>query len=135
MEQAKINGLEATDLEITGELETDQVTGYQSVENVLSANEIDYDAPDIYLEHLDQQTNEFFAQLENETLVQANSIYQSEEAVMPHIVESHSFTDSQNMIVNTDFGAEIKKQELETNKMSVDEKTAFDALLAEVRGE
>lgn len=135
VEQAKINGLEATDLEITGELETDQVTGYQSVENVLSANEIDYDAPDIYLEHLDQQTNEFFAQLENETLVQANSIYQSEEAVMPHIVESHSFTDSQNMIVNTDFGAEIKKQELETNKMSVDEKTAFDALLAEVRGE
>ncbi|MGM0162873.1 CD3337/EF1877 family mobilome membrane protein [Enterococcus sp. DIV1059_2] len=135
VEQAKVNGLEATDLEITGELETDQVTGYQSVENVLSANEIDYDAPDIYLEHLDQQTNEFFAQLENETLVQANSIYQSEEAVMPHIVESHSFTDSQNMIVNTDFGAEIKKQELETNKMSVDEKTAFDALLAEVRGE
>ncbi|EPH93264.1 hypothetical protein D922_01805 [Enterococcus faecalis 06-MB-DW-09] len=135
VEQAKINGLEATDLEITAELETDQVTGYQSVENVLSANEIDYDAPDIYLEHLDQQTNEFFAQLENETLVQANSIYQSEEAVMPHIVESHSFTDSQNMIVNTDFGAEIKKQELETNKMSVDEKTAFDALLAEVRGE
>lgn len=135
VEQAKINGLEATDLEITGELETDQVTGYQSVENVLSANEIDYDAPDIYLEHLDQQTNEFFAQLENETLVQANSIYQSEEAVMPHIVESHSFTDSQNMIVNTDFGAEIKKQELETNKMSMDEKTAFDALLAEVRGE
>lgn len=135
VEQAKINGLEATDLEITGELETDQVTGYQSVENVLSANEIDYDAPDIYLEHLDQQTNEFFARLENETLVQANSIYQSEEAVMPHIVESHSFTDSQNMIVNTDFGAEIKKQELETNKMSVDEKTAFDALLAEVRGE
>ena len=135
VEQAEINGLEATDLEITGELETDQVTGYQSVENVLSAPEIDYDAPDIYLEHLDQQTNEFFAQLENETLVQANSIYQSEEAVMPHIVESHSFTDSQNMIVNTDFGAEIKKQELETNKMSVDEKTAFDALLAEVRGE
>lgn len=135
VEQAKINGLEATDLEITAELETDQVTGYQSVENVLSANEIDYDAPDIYLEHLDQQTNEFFAQLENETLVQANSIYQSEEAVMPHIVESHSFTDSQNMIVNTDFGAEIKNQELETNKMSVDEKTAFDALLAEVRGE
>lgn len=135
VEQAKVNGLEATDLEITGELETDQVTGYQSVENVLSANEIDYDAPDIYLEHLDQQTNEFFAQLENETLVQANSIYQSEEAVMPHIVESHSFTDSQNMIVNTDFGAEIKKQELETNKMSEDEKTAFDALLAEVRGE
>jgi hypothetical protein len=131
----EISGLEASDFESTRELGTDQVTEYRSAENILSTPEIDFDTPDVYLQHLDHQTNEFFAKLENETLVQANALYQSEEGATPNIVESYSVSDGQNMVVNADFGAEIKKQELETNRMSLDEKAVFDALLAEVRGE
>lgn len=145
VEQAEINELEATDVQATG------VDGFGSEDSQSEAlepfliegtnpditlnpletmPEIELGSPDVSMEYLDQQTNEFFNHLENETLVQANNVIETENEMNPVSAVSESSGQPEQVVerIGVDFQDEV-------NQLAADSKASFDALFAEVRGE
>lgn len=144
VEQAEIQELEAADVEATGvgfgtedrqseALEPFVIEG-TNPEITLNPSEtmpeIELGSPDVSIEYLDQQTNEFFNHLENETLIQANKVFETEIETNHVSAVSESVEQPEQVVerIGVDFQDEV-------NQLAADSKASFDALFAEVRGE
>lgn len=144
VEQAEIQELEAADVEATGvgfgtedrqseALEPFVIEG-TNPEITLNPSEtmpeIELGSPDVSIEYLDQQTNEFFNYLENETLIQANKVFETEIETNHVSAVSESVEQPEQVVerIGVDFQDEV-------NQLAADSKASFDALFAEVRGE
>jgi hypothetical protein len=98
--------------------------------------EVKLGSPIVSLEYLDQQTNEFFKQLEQETLIQNNNMFETEIEMSQVSGVSEGVEQPEQVIekigadnsLSFDFQEEVKLPE-------IDSKASFDALFAEVRGE
>lgn|GEM_PF-3974588 len=144
VEQAEINELEAADVQATGvgfgtedrqaeALEPSVIEGTNpeiTLNSLETMPEIELGSPDVSMEYLDQQTNDFFNHLENETLVQANNVFETE--IETNHVSAVSESLEQPEQVGERIGVDFKE---EVNQLVADSKASFDALFAEVRGE
>ncbi|WP_429960732.1 CD3337/EF1877 family mobilome membrane protein [Enterococcus sp. AZ012] len=144
VEQAEINELEAADVQATGvgfgteerQVEALEMSAIEGTNPEITLNpletmpEIELGLPDVSMEYLDQQTNEFFNHLENETLVQANNVFETEIETnhVSAISESFEHPEQIGERVGVDFQDEV-------NQLAADSKASFDALFGEVRGE
>ena len=145
VEQAEINELEAADVQATGmegvETEDRQAEALEpfviegtnpeiTLSPLETMPEIELSSPDVSMEYLDQQTNEFFNHLENETLVQANNVFETEIETNHVSAVSESVEHPKQVVerIGVDFQDEV-------NQLAADSKASFDALFAEVRGE
>ncbi|HCE11918.1 MAG TPA: hypothetical protein DEQ24_04010 [Enterococcus sp.] len=144
VEQAEINELEAADVQATGvgfgtedrqaeALEPSVIEGTNpeiTLNPLETMPEIELGSPDVSMEYLDQQTNEFFNHLENETLVQANNVFETESETNHVSAVSESVEQPEQVVerIGVDFQEEV-------NQLAADSKASFDALFAEVRGE
>ncbi len=145
VEQAEINELEAVDVKATGmegvETEDRQAEALEpfviegtnpeiTLSPLETMPEIELSSPDVSMEYLDQQTNEFFNHLENETLVQANNVFETEIETNHVSAVSESVEHPKQVVerIGVDFQDEV-------NQLAADSKASFDALFAEVRGE
>lgn len=144
VEQAEINELEAADVQTTGvgfgteerQVEALEMSAIEGTNPEITLNpletmpEIELGLPDVSMECLDQQTNEFFNHLENETLVQANNVFETEIETnhVSAISESFEHPEQVGERVGVDFQDEV-------NQLAADSKASFDALFGEVRGE
>lgn len=144
VEQTEINKLEVADVQATGVgfgteerqaevLESSVIEGTNpeiTLNPLETMPEIELGSPDVSMEYLDQQTNEFFNHLENETLVQANNVFETEIETNHVSAVSESVEQPEQVFerIGVDFQDEV-------NQLAADSKTSFDALFAEVRGE
>lgn len=144
VEQTEINKLEVADVQATGVgfgneerqaevLESSVIEGTNpeiTLNPLETMPEIKLGSPDVSMEYLDQQTNEFFNHLENETLVQANNVFETETETNHVSAVSESVEQPEQVFerIGVDFQDEV-------NQLAADSKTSFDALFAEVRGE
>ncbi|WP_270288221.1 CD3337/EF1877 family mobilome membrane protein [Enterococcus casseliflavus] len=145
VEQAEINELEAADVQATGmegvETEDRQAEALEpfviegtnpeiTLSPLETMPEIELGSPNVSMEYLDQQTNEFFNHLENETLVQANNVFETEIETnhVSAVSESVEHPEQVAERIGVDFQDEV-------NQLAADSKASFDALFAEVRGE
>lgn len=145
VEQAEINELEAADVQATGmeggETEDRQAEALEpfviegtnpeiTLSPLETMPEIELGSPNVSMEYLDQQTNEFFNHLENETLVQANNVFETENETNHMSAVSESVEHPEQIVerIGVDFQDEV-------NQLAADSKASFDALFAEVRGE
>lgn len=144
VEQAEINELEAADVQATGvgfgtedrqaeALEPSVIEGTNpeiTLNPLETMPEIELGSPDVSIEYLDQQTNDFFNHLENETLVQANNVFETEIETNHVSAVSESLEQPEQVVER--IGVDFKE---EVNQLVADSKTSFDSLFAEVRGE
>ena len=144
VEQAEIQELEAADVQATGvgfgteerQVEALEMSAIEGTNPEITLNpletmpEIELGLPDVSMEYIDQQTNEFFNHLENETLVQANNVFETEIETnhVSAISESFEHPEQVGERVGVDFQDEV-------NQLAADSKASFDALFGEVRGE